>query len=137
MRTKVVEEGGHAQALARHFGDGVCTWVVALVSALTFSPSFKNCHAAVDQNNAKGEQQSAIPVGAWHVVQCEAVSLNENNGAVTAVATLAIESNIDGRFVPVDDPDCEARRCNVGATDGCCRCRGGGPSSYCRGDRET
>jgi hypothetical protein len=64
--------------------------VVALVCTLTFSPSFKKCHAAVDQNSAKGEEQSAIPVGVWHVVQCEAVSLNENNGAVTAVATLGI-----------------------------------------------
>jgi hypothetical protein len=64
--------------------------VAALVWALTFSTSFQNCHAAADQNNAKKEQQSAIPVGVWHIVRCEAVSLNENNGAVTAVATLAI-----------------------------------------------
>lgn len=64
--------------------------VAALVWALTFSPSFQNCHVATDQNNARREQQSAIPVGVWHIVRCEAVSLNENNGAVTAVATLAI-----------------------------------------------
>jgi hypothetical protein len=64
--------------------------VAGLLWALTFSPSFQNCHAAADQNNVKKEQQSTVPVGVWQIVRCEAVSLNENNGAVTAVATLAI-----------------------------------------------
>jgi hypothetical protein len=76
-----------------HFFLATALFVLGLAGvgwALTFSPSYQNCRAAADQNDAKKEQQSAIPVGVWHLIRCEAVSLNENNGTVTAVATIAI-----------------------------------------------
>jgi hypothetical protein len=64
-----------------------------LISALTSSPSFQDCYATTNKDEAKREQQSTVLIivyGPWHVLRCEAVSLNENNGAVTAVATLGI-----------------------------------------------
>jgi hypothetical protein len=64
-----------------------------LISALTSSPSFQDCYATANKDEAKKEQQSTVSVivnGPWHMLRCEAVSLDENNGAVTAAATLAI-----------------------------------------------
>jgi hypothetical protein len=64
-----------------------------LISALTSSPSFQDCYATANKDEAKKEQQSTVSIivnRPWHTLRCEAVSLNENNGAVTAAATLAI-----------------------------------------------
>ena len=76
------------------FGASVIMW------AGSYSPSFRDCNLGGETGTTHDrpsgfDQAVAGPIGGlgqrvWLFTRCEAVFLNENNGAVTALATLAV-----------------------------------------------
>ena len=67
--------------------------VAALMTALAVSPVYQQCYAEAEKENGNENGNAPNRVKrhiAWQFLRCEAVSLNKNNGAVTAIATLAI-----------------------------------------------
>lgn len=72
--------------------------IAALAWAGIFSPSYQECYAAHERSDSHDPKANAdqpvsrLTLGQhlWRFAQCEALFLNENNGAVTALATIAI-----------------------------------------------
>jgi hypothetical protein len=66
--------------------------IVALMGALAVSSSYQQCYteAEKESGNENANGPDRIKRTAWQSLRCEAIALNENNGAITAVATLVI-----------------------------------------------
>jgi hypothetical protein len=66
--------------------------IAGLMGALAVSPSYQHCYTEAEKESGNENANAADRVKrtTWQFLRCEAVSLNKNNGAVTAVATLII-----------------------------------------------